>query len=37
MAALVLGTDTQVVFLPDGSILVTQEGAGDVGVASAGC
>ena len=36
MAELTPGTDHQVVFLPDGSVLVTQEGSGDVGVASAG-
>lgn len=36
MADLVNGTGIQTVFLPDGSILVTQEGAGDVGVASSG-
>lgn len=34
MADLVNGTDIQTVFLPDGSILITQEGTGDVGVAS---
>jgi len=34
MADLVNGTSIQTVFLPDGSILITQEGTGDTAVAS---